>query len=472
MRCKNACLLLAALVFGCLLTWQPAQAQGERSNRSPHDKRLPRPRHESPRVEKLPPELERILKEWEASSGKIKKLYGSHRRYVYDSVFQVELRAEGHFWFEAPDKGRIDIKPSPVEPGQTNPKKRGPDGRPYTVKPDTPEQWVSNGTEIQRVNHSDKTIEVFPIPKEMQGKNIVEGPLPFLFGMKAERVKQRYKLRLGERHGTIMQINKVPTRVVHIKAEPRLRRDAANWSKADVVLDWKTYYPAAIKLLDPAGTKETVYSFSKVHEPSGLEEFFKGNPFRLYLPGYNRVVHQAGEQEPDNRDLSRMPVVRGRSDWQALKDFFEQRGYTVKVEKGRAAPRSGLENTIYQQQPEANRPLTKGQTIVFTIYRSSSDSAPAGGTLAAARMPDLLGRSDWQTIRKFFERRGFEIKFRRGVPAPKPELVYHVYQQDPKPNALLQKGQTVVLTLYDKMAGSSKRRTNRSSAKPAPSSRQ
>jgi len=60
--------------------------------------RLPRPEpNVDLRVEKLPPKLEQILKEWENASSRIRTLEGKHYRWVYDLTFNVEKRAEGVF---------------------------------------------------------------------------------------------------------------------------------------------------------------------------------------------------------------------------------------------------------------------------------------------------------------------------------------------------------------------------------------
>ncbi|HSG73234.1 MAG TPA: hypothetical protein VLA12_22655, partial [Planctomycetaceae bacterium] len=58
----------------------------------------------------IDPQLAQILKTWENKTSGITKLSGTHRRFVYDFVFEVEKRADGKFYYESPDKGRIDIE--------------------------------------------------------------------------------------------------------------------------------------------------------------------------------------------------------------------------------------------------------------------------------------------------------------------------------------------------------------------------
>ncbi|HEY4258735.1 MAG TPA: hypothetical protein VGM98_01190, partial [Schlesneria sp.] len=57
----------------------------------------------------ISPELEDLLKQWELKSSLIKVLKGEHQRTVYNLVFEVEQRANGVFYLETPDKGRIEL---------------------------------------------------------------------------------------------------------------------------------------------------------------------------------------------------------------------------------------------------------------------------------------------------------------------------------------------------------------------------
>src|ERR1041384_4950127 len=70
--------------------------------------KLARPAAQPMRVKNVPPELMKLLEDWEASSSKIKKLEGEHRRWEYDYVFNVVKHNTGKFYYESPDKGRID----------------------------------------------------------------------------------------------------------------------------------------------------------------------------------------------------------------------------------------------------------------------------------------------------------------------------------------------------------------------------
>jgi len=225
----------------------PAQAQMEFKN-----DRL------NQNVKPLSPELERLLTDWAASSEKIRRLEGDHLRRVYDLVYEVEKLSQGRFYYETPDKGRINITPVEItklmlqqrESGEARTKKRK-DGMPFELKSDQEECWSCDGLRVYELDVAKKEARVAQLPTDMQGKNIMDSPLPFLFGMPPEKAKRRFEMSL------IRPIDpKSGTASLHIL--PRLPQDAASWASADVILDLKTFLPRAGQLVDPAGTKITV----------------------------------------------------------------------------------------------------------------------------------------------------------------------------------------------------------------------
>ncbi len=201
-------------------------------------------------IKPVSPEMKEILDEWEQKSARIKSLHGKHTRYVYNHVFELEKRAEGKFYVETPDKGRIDLVGLPPEKKEVS-KKRGPEtGKPYRIEADRGEMWICNGEEIVMVNGDEKTYEVAPLPKELRGTNIIDGPLPFLFGMKATDAEKRYQLSLLGQNDKSLTIQIVPRR----------QSDMDSYKVAEIRLDKKTYLPLAVRMIDQSGL-ETVYVF-------------------------------------------------------------------------------------------------------------------------------------------------------------------------------------------------------------------
>ena len=65
------------------------------------------------------------------------------------------------------------------------------------------------------------------LPPEMQGKAIADGPLPFVFGAKADQLKRRYWMR------DITPEEDIGKRI-WLEAVPKLQQDAANFQKATI----------------------------------------------------------------------------------------------------------------------------------------------------------------------------------------------------------------------------------------------
>lgn len=231
------------------------------------------------------------MRKWELYTRNIQRLGGEFDRYVYDSTFLMERRAVGEFWFETPDKGRIDLKPCPdarlPPPNENkqriNPRKLGPNGQPFYVQADAASRWVCTGSLLLYIDDEQKTYEVMEIPPHLQGQNISKSPLPFLFGVNAQNMEARYFLAPG----SVTELYGRP--VVHVVASPKLQADSKEWQRAEVMLDPGTYFkdaegqpiwaPVAIKLLDPSGQSETVYFF-RLDKAKLNERRLFDNPFK------------------------------------------------------------------------------------------------------------------------------------------------------------------------------------------------
>jgi TIGR03009 family protein len=243
-------------------------------------------------VEEVSPELDAILRAWERNTANIKTLSGEHVRFEYNDVFGVEKYSKGKFFFEAPDKGRIDIEGVPPKPGQVGKKKNPENGQPFLVEAGQDQMWVCDGKKITVVDPSQKQFEVLPIPPEMQGNNIVRSPLPFLFGLKAEEAKQRFEIKL---------LRDTPTDA-WLEIIPRLKTDSQNYQVAKIILSKETFVPSAVNLIDPSGSIQTTYLFDKstlrINQPGWRERWLGQDPFQPALRGYKQVQTPAPPVQP------------------------------------------------------------------------------------------------------------------------------------------------------------------------------
>lgn len=258
----------------------------------------PRPSDNPMIIEPVSPELKEILDEWEQKSGAIKSLHGRHTRFVYNSVFDLEKRADGKFYVETPDKGRIDLVGLPPKKNEVSKKVGKQSGKPYRLEADRDEMWICNGDEIVMVNGDEKTYEVAPVPEHLRGTKIIDGPLPFLFGMKSAEAQKRFQLTLLSNTATTVMIQIVPRR----------QSDADNYKTAEIMLDKKSYLPIAVRMYDQSDSLETVYRFeildvnnrSLKAKLAGV--FGDSDPFHpdLRKKGYKLVLpsQEAGTAQP------------------------------------------------------------------------------------------------------------------------------------------------------------------------------
>jgi TIGR03009 family protein len=253
----------------------PAQAANQPERQSPAGQRQPRP-DEVPSQAQTPPELIPILDNWERKSAAVQRVHAEFQRYEYDYVFMIEKRSVGEYWFESPDKGRIDFNPDENLPEP--PQNQHPSGKVFTVQSDGHKVWVCTGKEILDIDVPNRTYNKVEIPEQYQGERITDGPLPFLFGMKADKVKERYLLQVGSMHD--------PNQRLHIIAYPLLPHLRREFQRAEVLLDPQSYTPTAVKLKDPSGNKETVYVFGEHKKVSAFSTLWGGKPWNVNLRGY------------------------------------------------------------------------------------------------------------------------------------------------------------------------------------------
>jgi TIGR03009 family protein len=225
-------------------------------------------------------DLIRVLRAWEERSNKVKTLACQFRRWDYDAVFGqrdpqtnelIPKEGKGEIKYAAPDKGLYHI----TETREFNGMQGGQ--RMFQVRADVGEHWVCDGQSIWEYNHDKKQLIERRLPPEMQGKAIQDGPLPFLFGAQADKLLARYWMR----------IITPPTvqGAVWLEAFPKHQADAANFSKARLILDGTTLFPQAIEVHLPNGKSWHVHQFHDNQvNAAPLLRFFQGDFARPSLP--------------------------------------------------------------------------------------------------------------------------------------------------------------------------------------------
>jgi TIGR03009 family protein len=244
--------------------------------------------------------LDQMLAKWEIESGKIQTFRCPFDRWEYNPTFgpgaDIPLNKDkGELTFKKPDKGSFQItevnkwQAKPLAPGQAPPAQAQGDWAP---QPDAiGEHWVCDGTSIYEYRTEQKQLVERPIPKELQGKSIVDGPLPFLFGAEAAKLKQRYWMRIEQQPNNDE---------IWLQSMPKYQADAANYRTVRMILDQKQFLPKAMEVVLPDGSKH-VYIFDLANSSVNgsidrLKEFLFERPMTPL--GWKRVVDDGPTQKP------------------------------------------------------------------------------------------------------------------------------------------------------------------------------
>lgn len=183
-------------------------------------------------------ELDRVLAAWEQRNKEIRSFECKFTLWTYDSVFgdgtgrQPKTTDQGEIKYAAPDKGL------------------------YRIQGERQVQWLCDGKSMFQWIYDQKQVKEYPLPPELQGKGIANGPLPFVFGTEASRLKQRYFLRIITPRDAQGE--------VWIEAFPRYQADASEFKRAELILKTTGFLPDAIQLIDTNGRDRRVYKFDDV----------------------------------------------------------------------------------------------------------------------------------------------------------------------------------------------------------------
>ncbi|MEX2115161.1 MAG: hypothetical protein WD845_18350 [Pirellulales bacterium] len=206
--------------------------------------------------------LDQILAKWEKESSKVSTFVCKFTEFEIDPTFgppkfnYTISESTGELTFKSPDRGEYEI----YRVRKWNKEKDG-----YVPDDEAIKHWMCDGKSIYEWNHREKLLNVNPLPKELQGKAIADGPLPFVFGAKADELKRRYWMR------DVTPPNNVGKQI-WLEAHPKFQQDAANFQRATVILDEKTFLPKALQLFLPgiaaAAGKEQAYTALAFEPPS------------------------------------------------------------------------------------------------------------------------------------------------------------------------------------------------------------
>jgi TIGR03009 family protein len=200
-------------------------------------------------------ELDTVLAAWQAHSGKITTFQCAFERWEYNVAFgpapNIPLNKDrGELSYGKPDKGSFQItdiktwQATPLPPGQPPPAVRQGD---WVRQPNAiGEHWVCDGKSVFEYRHAQKELVERPIPLHLQGQAIADGPLPFLFGADANKLKARYWMRVDR--------SQDPNQI-WIVALPKFQAQAADFKAVEVILDRQRMLPTHMRVTLPNNSR-------------------------------------------------------------------------------------------------------------------------------------------------------------------------------------------------------------------------
>jgi TIGR03009 family protein len=246
--------------------------------------------------------LNQVLIKWEKESDKIKTFKSTFDRWETDKTFgpkqfdYVNSKAKGNISYVAPDRGVYHV----TEFEEWDPNKNA-----LTKKSDGFDHWMCDGKSIFEYDHRNKRLIVRDLPPEMQGKAISDGPLPFVFGAKADALKLRYWMRDVTRREYI-------GKEVWLEAWPKRQQDKANFHHATLILTDPDFKPFALQIYLPDGKNHADYAFkdTMINDPLAI---VKGDFLPPMTPlGWKRVVNPEATDAPKNPPPPAAPPAQAK----------------------------------------------------------------------------------------------------------------------------------------------------------------
>ena len=267
------CHSLAALSIAAVQAATPALAQqvAQQNNANPAPAAAAAPVAPiAPLTQEEVKYLDQLLNFWSQQTASIERYRCDFERWTYDSNEVKDTHArygKGVLRYMTPDRGLIKVEDVYFHQG------KDPQGNPKygKVAGQFGEWWLCDGTWLHNYDRTEKKVRRYELPPGNRGVDIFSSPLPFLFGIEAERVKQRFWMKpIAPPNGPDGQPRKD---IYAIEAYPKQAADAVNYQKVRVFLDQKEFLPLAIEIFlpdhrdtanaaGPAKDSREVYQFS------------------------------------------------------------------------------------------------------------------------------------------------------------------------------------------------------------------
>ena len=272
--------------------------------------------------------VDNVLRYWEKRSNEVKTLECKFQKWTYDpSEVSAEFQqlkalgklhqlpfskyAKGTIKYAGPDKGLFKVEQlMAIAPGEKNPDSTQ---KYNALGKENGEHWITDGKRVFAFDAGNKQLIERQLPPEMHGKSLADGPLPFMFGTRAETIKARYWIRplQAEQAGEYC-----------LEAVPKTWQDAQNFKMVQIVLDEKQYLPIRMQVFErdwsPVNPHRVAYRFDdrQENEPNTLKglldplNIWTREFFQVETPrGWKRIVYNANNEIISGGNTAALPQV-------------------------------------------------------------------------------------------------------------------------------------------------------------------
>jgi TIGR03009 family protein len=273
-----------------------AQEPAPRNETTPRAKNrgapAPAPREAAPKQPVNPAMMNWLLEEWEKQSRRLKSLDVTILRIDDSPAWGDKDYYEGRALFKAPNLAFIDF--NMIKQDANKKPMRDPATKKFITTPY--ERIVCTGTEVWQYRSDVQQVTIFPLQKNEQQKAIEEGPLPFLFNMRADDARKRYQMTLMSKDD----------KSYGVSIKPKLDVDKESFSLAFVNLDKDYLLPIRIVMKSPDGKSTKDFRLGPMAPNKTVnDKNFEGKPLG---PPWKVIRNPAGMDRPRGGNL------RGRGD--------------------------------------------------------------------------------------------------------------------------------------------------------------
>ncbi len=221
--------------------------------------------------------LDKVLNVWEMNTAKIQRYQCNFKRWIFDPTQNTgndaAAKGEGTIRFMQPDKGLFRVDKLEFFAGRDD--KQNALYR-ENERQKLGEYWLCDGEYVHILDRNDKKCLKVELPPEMRGNQIHLSPLPFLFGVKAQEIKERYWVRpIAPPAGS---------RDVVLETFPKRPDDAGNYSRVQIVLDAVDVLPKTLVVFlpnfRPDQPHREVYEFTDRDKDWNMLDQMKDKLFR------------------------------------------------------------------------------------------------------------------------------------------------------------------------------------------------